>query len=112
MELATVAKADIFFVITSIGVVLVTICVLIAIGYVIAIARDIRRSTKAVRRQVEHVSDDLEFIRDRMREGAAAVGDRVKEEVQSVAVRKVIFVIVGVLIGILKSSISKKKKEK
>ena len=63
----TLLKADIFFVITSIAVVLLTIGGVVALVYVIKILREVKSITELLRREGEHLSEDVEELRTQVR---------------------------------------------
>lgn len=54
-----ILKSDIFFFISSIGVVVVVILVVVALVYVISILRDMKKASQTVREGAEIVSDNI-----------------------------------------------------
>ena len=64
----TFIHADIFFFITTIAVVLLTICLLIGAFYVIRILRNIKRLSETVKSEGEALADDLREFRSSMRQ--------------------------------------------
>ena len=69
-----VVHADIFFFITSVAVVLVTLGMLVALFFIIAILREVR----AIAQKVRKASDELERDFERLRGEVKAEGMRVK----------------------------------
>ncbi len=56
-------RADLFFMITTGAVVLVTACLIVALVYVISILREVRSLTELVRKEGELLSADLGDLR-------------------------------------------------
>ncbi|MBX4210403.1 hypothetical protein KW783_00325 [Candidatus Parcubacteria bacterium] len=63
----TLAKSDIFFIVTTISVVILTILAVIAFSYFIKILRRVERLTEAVHEGSERILDSLETWRDRLK---------------------------------------------
>ena len=58
-----VLKSDIFFVVTTIAIVLVTIALLVALAYVIRILRDAQKVSEVIRAEGEEIVKDVSDIR-------------------------------------------------
>ncbi|OHB24962.1 MAG: hypothetical protein A2542_01645 [Parcubacteria group bacterium RIFOXYD2_FULL_52_8] len=56
-------RADLFFAVTTGAVVLITVCVVIALGYVIRILHETRSLIELVRKEGELLSADLSHLR-------------------------------------------------
>jgi xanthine/uracil permease len=66
----TLIHADIFFFVTTIAVVLITALFIVAILYIVRILNDLHYISKVVRTETDHLAEDFEEIRDRLkREG-------------------------------------------
>ena len=61
-------QSDIFFFITSISVIFITILVLIALIYVVKILKDVRGFIKAISSGTEALSEDLSEVRVKLKE--------------------------------------------
>ena len=59
MEFSTIAKSDIFFVITTLAVILITTIVAIALVYLLIILRAIKKITKIAETTTSLVADDI-----------------------------------------------------
>lgn len=62
----TIIHADIFFFITTIAVIVVSIFIIIALFYLIKTLRQFKRFTDAVERGLDGASDDLKEMRERI----------------------------------------------
>ena len=71
--LESALKSDIFFFITSIAVVGVTVMILITLLYVAEILRDIRHVSKKVRDESDHLADVLRLVADDIQKGTSKV---------------------------------------
>ena len=60
----TLVQADVFFFITSIAIVLVTIATLMALFLLIQILRDVRYTTKRIREEADRIISDVEGLRE------------------------------------------------
>lgn len=70
----TLVQADIFFFITTLAIVVVTIAILVALFFLIQILRDIRYVSRRVREQSDRVLSDVEELRAFLkREGKRAL---------------------------------------
>jgi len=69
--LPDILKADIFFFVATIAFASVSIFAIILLGYLIRIAQDIRRISRRLRREADHVADDLEFLRRGIERGGS-----------------------------------------
>jgi hypothetical protein len=65
----TIAKADIFFFITSIAVIGIGFLAAIAAIYVINILRDVRKVSKTVSREADQLAGDLDEMRSKVKTG-------------------------------------------
>ncbi len=68
-----VLQTNIFFYITSVAVVIVTVLLAVALYYIIGILEDIRDVTDRVRRGSEVFAEDLNGLRDNIKEEGARV---------------------------------------
>jgi hypothetical protein len=68
----SVLKSDIFFFVTTIAIILLTIGGIIIIGYVWRIVRNVRDVSERIREQTLKISDDIDEVR---KEGARGVWD-------------------------------------
>ena len=59
----TLVQADIFFFITSIAIVVVTIAILIAFFFLIQILRDVRYTSKRIREESDKILSDVGDLR-------------------------------------------------
>lgn len=71
------AKSDIFFVITGVAVVLVTLLLVAVLFYIIKILRDVKDVTTKVKKESEHIIDDVSFFR----KGIKKTGAKVKKTI-------------------------------
>ncbi len=78
--MSEILHANIFFFITSVAVVAVTIMVIIVLWYVIAILREVRVITTRVRRASETLERDIDFLRGEVK----SAGTRAAQFVQTV----------------------------
>lgn len=65
----SILKADIFFVITSISVILVTCFVVYAIFEIIKILKDIRKVSDRFSKEGEKIADDVSEFREELKQG-------------------------------------------
>lgn len=61
--MSNVLQSDIFFFISSISVVFITVAILIALVYVIGILRDVRSFFSSIKRGTDTLAEDLSQIR-------------------------------------------------
>lgn len=74
MELMeSVAKADIFFIVTTIAVVLVTILVLAILIYIYRIVRDVRSVSEKIAKGGDMIASDILAVRESVKRGIARV---------------------------------------
>lgn len=66
-----ILHANIFFFITSVAVVAVTLLLIIALWYIIAILREVRVIAQNVRKASDGLEHDLAQLRQEMKSGAA-----------------------------------------
>lgn len=76
-------KADIFFFITSVVVIILAILGAVVLGMVIAVLVEVRKIATRTRREVESIYDDVHAIRSEVREGAGAVRRGIAEGVET-----------------------------
>jgi hypothetical protein len=67
-------KADIFFFLTSIAVVLITIVLLIAFYYIIKILRDIHELSELIKDEGEHIIHDIDSARNSVKRKGKSLG--------------------------------------
>ena len=60
----TLVQADLFFFITSIAIVVITIAVLMALFYFIQILRDVRYATKRIREETDRIVSDVDNLKE------------------------------------------------
>ena len=65
------AKMDVFFFVTTIAVVVLSILLAILIIYIIKISRDIKHITQKARSEAELISQDLSDLRQNVKEHGA-----------------------------------------
>lgn len=65
----TLIKADIFFFITSVAVVVLLICGIAIFFYLFRIVRNIAEMSDRVKREIEETADDFSALRSRVKEG-------------------------------------------
>lgn len=70
----TLAKSDMFFFITTICILLVSLVLLVVGAYVIVIIADIRMITKKLREGTDEVVDDLKLLRENLKEKGRTFG--------------------------------------
>jgi hypothetical protein len=80
----TILKADVFFFITSVAVVLITIFAIIALAYCIRILHDISRVTRVIREQSEMAAKDITFLRSQVRRGGVRIVQGVVDVADSI----------------------------
>ncbi len=76
-------KADIFFFITSVAVVVLALLGAVVFGMVIAVLVEVRKIATRTRREVEGIYNDIHAIRSEVREGAGAVRRGIEEGVET-----------------------------
>lgn len=67
----TLIHADIFFFITSIAVVVLALIVLIAVLYVVRILHSVRYIVDKIKKESDHVTEDIAELRGKIKEGGA-----------------------------------------
>ena len=60
----TLVQADLFFFITSIAIVLITIAILMALFFFIQILRDVRYTTKRIREETDRIVSDVDNLKE------------------------------------------------
>lgn len=63
----SLAKSEIFFLVTTIAIILITLVFVIASAYVIKILNDIKYIVKKVKSEADNVSEDIADLRDHFR---------------------------------------------
>ena len=79
----TLAKADIFFVVTTVAIVFGALALVIIAAYVVRILRDVKRISRVVKDETEGIADDIGDLRYKVRSegiGALLRGKRAVEE--------------------------------
>lgn len=69
-----ILKANIFFFITSVAVILLSIGIIIAVLYLVRILRDVKHISEIARTQSDLIADDIRDLRTNMRSGNVANG--------------------------------------
>lgn len=63
----SVAKSDLFFFVTTIAVIVLTVIIVIALSYVIRIASDIKYIAKRAKQETDEIADDLKNARETLK---------------------------------------------
>jgi xanthine/uracil permease len=66
--------ADIFFFVTTIAVVLIAALVIVVILYIVRILSDVHYISSVVRKETDHLAEDLEEIRDKVKKEGLLLG--------------------------------------
>lgn len=61
------AKSDVFFVITTLAVVIITILLIVLIIYLIRLSRDIKHITRQAKEQSDLIAGDLNELRQKVK---------------------------------------------
>ncbi len=69
-----IAKSDIFFIITGVSVIILTIVVIVALYYIIKILRNIFSLSKVVKKEGEDIIKDIGKARKGVRKGGVRLG--------------------------------------
>ncbi len=69
----TLAKADIFFLITAGAVVLVTLFLLAILFYILKILRDVEDITENVKNESKNIVDDVSYVRRTFEKGSKRI---------------------------------------
>ena len=70
----TLAKADIFFVVTTVAIVFGALALIIIAAYFVRILRDVKRISRVVKDETEGIADDIGDLRLKVRtEGIGAL---------------------------------------
>ena len=69
-----IAKSDIFFVITGVSVIILTLVVIVALYYIIKILRNIFSLSKVVKKEGEDIIKDIGQVRKGVGKGSVKVG--------------------------------------
>lgn len=75
--MSEIAKADLFFVITTIAVVVVSAAFVVALVYLIRILKDFKKVTGKITEESERISKDLSDLHTAVREQGARVAQAV-----------------------------------
>ncbi|MES2223353.1 MAG: hypothetical protein V4469_00305 [Patescibacteria group bacterium] len=62
-----IAKSDMFFFVTTIAVIIVTLVLVVALAYVIRIASDIKYIAKRAKQETDEIADDLKNARETLK---------------------------------------------
>jgi uncharacterized protein YoxC len=84
----TLAKADVFFFITSIAVGLFTVAGIIIAIFVIKVLRDLRVILQDVKHQTRQVSEDIDMVRQYLKSKKTRFWQRVQKLLQALMTRK------------------------
>ena len=63
----TIIHADIFFFVTTVAVILISLVFIIILAYVIVILRDIRALSRIIRREGSEIAEDVAVLRQELR---------------------------------------------
>ncbi len=63
----SIAKSDMFFFVTTIAVIIVTLVLVVALAYVIRIASDIKYIAKRAKQETDEIADDLKTARETLK---------------------------------------------
>lgn len=63
----SIAKSDMFFFVTTIAVIVVTLVLVVALAYVIRIASDIKYIAKRAKQETDEIADDLKTARETLK---------------------------------------------
>lgn len=77
-------KADIFFFITSVAVIVLAVLGAVLLGMMIAVLNEVRKIASRTRREVEGLYKDVHAIRAEVREGASAVRAGIEKGVDTI----------------------------
>ncbi len=70
-------QANIFFVITSVAVILLTILGIVMLTYVVLILRDFRGISQKVREETDLIATDIDSARAHIKEKGASIGSTI-----------------------------------
>jgi predicted Holliday junction resolvase-like endonuclease len=59
-----IAKSDMFFFVTTIAVIVLTLVLVVALSYIIRIASDIKYIAKRAKQETDEIADDLKSARE------------------------------------------------
>lgn len=79
----TILKADIFFVVTTVCVVVLTLLVAVALLYLVAILRSIKRVADVARRELSGLAEDIHDVSTEIKEGVHDVRTSVNTGVKT-----------------------------
>jgi predicted Holliday junction resolvase-like endonuclease len=64
----SVAKSDVFFFVTTVAVIVVTLVIVVALAYIIRIASDIKYISTRAKQETDEIVDDLKSARETLKE--------------------------------------------
>lgn len=64
----SIAKSDIFFFVTTISVIVVTLVLVVALAYIIRIASDLKHIAGRAKQETDEIADDLKSARIALKE--------------------------------------------
>lgn len=70
----SIAKADIFFFVTTISVIVVTLVLVVALSYIIRIASDIKHIANRAKQETDEIADDLKTAREALKSKGKTFG--------------------------------------
>jgi len=79
-----VMKSDVFFFVTTLAVIVVSVALVIALIYLILILRDARKLSSRARQEGEAILDDLSTAREGVKQG----GQKILEMIAALFIRK------------------------
>lgn len=77
-RMETIAKADIFFFITSVAVILLALLGAAALVYAIRILRSIRKIADLAQHEAQNLSQDIQDLRDEVKKEGGRLGGAIK----------------------------------
>jgi predicted Holliday junction resolvase-like endonuclease len=85
-----IARSDIFFLITSASVIILTVVFVILLVYVIKVARNVKKITDVAGEEIEHLAEDMRKVRSDVREGTSTVKNFLKVVAASFGVSRTV----------------------
>lgn len=64
----SIARSDMFFFVTTIAVIVLTLVLVVALSYFIRIASDIKYIAKRAKQETDEIADDLKTARENLKE--------------------------------------------
>lgn len=74
LVMESVVKSDMFFFVTTIAVIVLTLVLVVALTYVIRIASDIKYIAKRAKQETDEIADDLKSARVALKEKGKTIG--------------------------------------